>query len=105
MARRARDASMTGVRAQVLNFPAVCHPKFFPHDKYEGGSYQQNHDASVVDAIKMEFFLDLYLPNPTPDPDHSPLLSDSLKGTAPARMFIVFFVLVFPRCFKPPFPD
>ncbi|KAL2757944.1 hypothetical protein ACRALDRAFT_1074762 [Sodiomyces alcalophilus JCM 7366] len=73
-----------GLAAGALNFPAVCHPKFFPHDKYEGGSYQQNHDASVVDAIKMEFFLDLYIPNPTPDPGHSPLLADSLKGTAPA---------------------
>ncbi|ROT41549.1 esterase/lipase/thioesterase [Sodiomyces alkalinus F11] len=84
VARRARDAGMTGVRAQVLNFPATCHPKFFPHDKYEGGSYQQNIDASVVDAVRMEFFLDAYIPEPTPNPDHSPLLAESLKGMPPA---------------------
>lgn len=87
IALKARDAGISGIRAQVLNFPVTCHPKFFPADKYEYGSYQQNFDASVVSALKMEFFLDLYLPDPSPDADHSPLLAESLKGLPPARMF------------------
>lgn len=85
IAMKARDAGLTGIRGQVLNFPVTCHPKFFPSDKYEYGSYQQNHDASVVSLLKMEFFLDQYLPDPKPETDHSPLLAESLKGMAPAR--------------------
>ncbi|EGY13576.1 alpha/beta hydrolase fold-3 domain-containing protein [Verticillium dahliae VdLs.17] len=84
IAQKARDAGMTGVRGQILNFPVTCHPKFFPADKYEYGSYQQNHDASVVCARRMEFFLDLYLPDPQPHQDHSPLLAKTPKGLPPA---------------------
>ncbi|KAK4191006.1 Alpha/Beta hydrolase protein [Podospora australis] len=36
------DNNVTGIIGQVLSFPAVCHPKFFPRDKYEFGSWIQN---------------------------------------------------------------
>lgn len=77
---------MTGIIGQILNYPVTCHPKFFDavNDKYELGSYQQNHDASVVDVQKMEFFWDVYTSDPKPDPYHSPLLSKDLSRLPPA---------------------
>lgn len=75
---------MTGIIAQMLDYPVTCHPSFFPKDKYELNSYVQNHDATIVDAVKMEFFWDLYQKPAQPDPYHSPLLAKSLKGLPPA---------------------
>jgi hypothetical protein len=84
IALKAHTENLTGIVGQVLNFPVTCHPKFFPSDKYEFGSYQQNHDASVVSTLRMEFFWDAYLPDPKPDVMHSPLLAKSLRGLPPA---------------------
>lgn len=80
----ARDEGITGIVAQVLCFPVTCHPKFFPSDKYELGSYVQNRDAAIVDPIRMEWFLDHYMPEPTPDWRLSTLLTPSLKDLPPA---------------------
>jgi acetyl esterase/lipase len=91
MALKARDEGLTGVVGQVLNFPVTCHPKFFPHDKYELASYHQNYNASIVTALRMEWFWDCYLPKPTPHPYHSPLLADSLKGLAPVCTYYLSF--------------
>lgn len=66
----------------------TCHPKFFPTDRYELGSYRQNHNASVVSAVRMEWFLDHYMPEPTPDWRLSPLLAPSLKGLPPTCLLI-----------------
>lgn len=66
----------------------TCHPKFFPTDRYELASYRQNHNASIVTAIRMEWFLDHYMPEPTPDWRLSPLLAPSLKGLPPACLLI-----------------
>ncbi|RGP73562.1 ab hydrolase superfamily [Fusarium longipes] len=74
---------ITGLIAQVLHFPATCHPKFFPKDKYEFGSYMQNHDDATLSTLSMETFYDAYTPNPEPDYRHSPLLADSFKGLPP----------------------
>ncbi|KAM5352564.1 hypothetical protein ACJ41O_005286 [Fusarium nematophilum] len=84
----ARDEGISGVVAQVLCFPVTCHPKFLPTDKYELGSYQQNHDASVVNAARMEWFLDHYMPEPTPDWRLSCLLAPSLKDLPPALVLV-----------------
>lgn len=79
----ARDSNVTGVIGQVLNIPVTCHPKFFP-TKYENFSYAQNKDSSVVDASRMNWFWDQYMPNPKPDAYASPLLTTNLCGLPPA---------------------
>ncbi|KAF5008831.1 hypothetical protein FDECE_4910 [Fusarium decemcellulare] len=84
----ARDEGISGVVTQVLSFPVACHPKFHPTEKYELGSYKQNYNASVVNAVRMEWFLDLYMPEPTPDWRFSPLLAPSLKGLPPALVLV-----------------
>ncbi|KAI0179458.1 alpha/beta-hydrolase [Hypoxylon sp. FL1284] len=84
LAIMARDDGITGIVAQVIHFPTVCHPKFFPRDKYEFGSYIQNEENCVLSARRMEVFLDAYNPDPEPDHRHSPLLAASLKGLPPA---------------------
>ncbi|WXC42779.1 hypothetical protein QX201_002557 [Fusarium graminearum] len=74
---------ITGVVAQALHFPPSCHPKFFPTDKYEYGSYVQNCDDAILSTQRMETFYDAYAPNVKPDYRHSPLLADSFKGLPP----------------------
>ncbi|KAM0211383.1 hypothetical protein ACHAQI_005339 [Fusarium lateritium] len=74
---------ITGVIAQVLHFPPTCHPKFFPREKYEYGSYIQNYDDAVLSAINMETVYDAHTPNAKPDYRHSPLLAESLRGLPP----------------------
>ncbi|KPM35044.1 hypothetical protein AK830_g11522 [Neonectria ditissima] len=80
----ARDEDISGIVAQVLCFPVTCHPKFAPADKYELGSFRQNHDASIVTSARLEWFLDHYIPEPTPDWRLSCLLAPSLRGLPPA---------------------
>lgn len=48
------------------------------------GSYQQNSNDSVVTAARMEWFWDMYMPEPTADWRSSPLLAQSLKNLPPA---------------------
>ncbi|KAI9147521.1 Carboxylesterase NlhH [Paramyrothecium foliicola] len=84
LAIEARNHGISGLVAQVLHFPPVCHPKFSPKAKYEFGSYVQNGDTSVLDAIRMEAFADAYMPNAEPDHRHSPLLASSLENLPPA---------------------
>lgn len=72
--------------AQVLHFPITCHPKLFPKDKHEFGSYIQNRDNPVIGIIEMESVFDAYVgTDPAPDQRHSPLLADSLEGLPPTR--------------------
>ncbi|KAI8258750.1 hypothetical protein K4K58_003135 [Colletotrichum sp. SAR11_239] len=85
LAIECRDNGITGVIAQVLHFPIICHPKFFPREKYEYGSYIQNNDNPVISALAMEGALDAYLPKPTPDHRHSPILAKSLKDLPRTR--------------------
>ncbi|RWA12026.1 hypothetical protein EKO27_g3069 [Xylaria grammica] len=80
----ARDNGVSGIVAQVLHFPAVCHPKFYPRDKYEFGSHIQNTENCVLSTLRFEVFINAYIPNPTPDHRHSPLLAPSLAGLPPA---------------------
>ncbi|KAI9811857.1 MAG: hypothetical protein M1827_005208 [Pycnora praestabilis] len=87
-AMKARDEGLTGIIGQLLNIPVTCHPKHFPSDKYEYTSYKQNADASIIDAPKMLWFWDQYLPNAEPEVYASPLLAKSLKGLPPALVQI-----------------
>ncbi|KAI2631419.1 alpha/beta-hydrolase [Hypomontagnella submonticulosa] len=84
MAIMARDNGITGIIAQILHFPPVCHPKFFPRDKYEYGSYIQNAENCVLSVRRLEAFLDAYNPDSKPDYRHSPLLAESLADLPPA---------------------
>lgn len=90
-AMRLREEGVSGLLGQVLAFPVTCHPALLPSDKYELGSYRQCHDASIVDALKMEFFWDAYMPDEPgrvePRTWHSPLLADSLRGLPPTCEF------------------
>ncbi|KAF5023092.1 hypothetical protein F66182_4849 [Fusarium sp. NRRL 66182] len=78
-----RENGITGIIAQVLHFPPTCHPKFFPRDRYEYGSYIQNQDNAVLDTLNMETVYDAYVPNAKPDYRHSPLLARSHEGLPP----------------------
>lgn len=80
----ARNSNTSGVVGQVLNIPVTCHPKHFPYDKYEYGSYQQNKAASIVNAPKMDWFWDQYLPEGTAEVYASPLLEEHLENLPPA---------------------
>ena len=62
-----------------------CHPKFFPRDRYEYGSYIQNHNEAVLPALLMDLSVDAYVPNAVPDHRNSPLLAESLRGLPPTR--------------------
>ncbi|OAL33235.1 hypothetical protein AYO20_07552 [Fonsecaea nubica] len=84
LALMARDQNEPGIIGQVLNIPVTCHPDLFPRDKYEYGSYEQNDSASVVDAPKMHWFWEQYMPEVVPDVYASPLLSKSHAGLPPA---------------------
>lgn len=76
---------MSGIIGQVLNIPVTCHPDLFPRDRYEYGSYEQNKDASVVDAPKMNWFWEQYMPKIEPEVYAHPLLAKSHAGLPPAR--------------------
>jgi hypothetical protein len=80
----ARDNGVTGLIAQVLHFPPICHPKFIPSDRYEFGSYVQNADNAVLTTVRAEVFVDLYILNAKPDWRHSPLLAPSHANLPPA---------------------
>ncbi|OAP62321.1 hypothetical protein AYL99_04524 [Fonsecaea erecta] len=84
LAQKARDEGVSGIIGQILNIPVTCHPNHFPSDKYEGDSYRQNKDASIIDAPKMMWFWEQYLPDAQPDPYASPLLAKDLKNLPPA---------------------
>jgi len=82
----ARDKGVGGIIGQICNFPVTCHPKHQAGlaDRYELSSYQQNHNASVVSAAKMELFWNVYDPEARPEPYHSPLLAKNLSKMPPA---------------------
>ncbi|KAH7247855.1 Alpha/Beta hydrolase protein [Fusarium solani] len=84
VAVQARDDGLTGIVAQVLHFPLTCHPKFFPRDKYEFGSYIQNSENPVLSSVIYELTLDAHAPNAEHDWRHSPLLAKSHAGLPPA---------------------
>ncbi|KXJ90230.1 alpha/beta hydrolase fold-domain-containing protein [Microdochium bolleyi] len=85
LALEARNRGISGIIGQVLHFSMLCHPKLYPTDKYELGSYVQNWDTSIVGATSIELVLEAYLGTADPEPDwrHSPLLADSFEGLPP----------------------
>lgn len=56
LAIRARNEGMNGIVGQVLNIPVTCHPKLFPQEQYPYSSWEENKDAPIVDATRMQWF-------------------------------------------------
>ncbi|KAH8703863.1 lipase esterase family protein [Talaromyces proteolyticus] len=83
LALKFRNLSIPGIIGQILNIPVTCHPACFPQGKYEYISYKQNKNSPIVDANRMYWFWNQYLPDATPDPYASPLLAESLHGLPP----------------------
>lgn len=83
----ARDAGLP-LLAYVATFPVTVHPKYAPKDKYELKSFAENKNASVVNDVRLEWFTDMYMPEPCDDWRFSPLLAESLKGLPPAHIVV-----------------
>ncbi|KAF2802323.1 uncharacterized protein BDZ99DRAFT_483051 [Mytilinidion resinicola] len=86
---REEDA-LNGVIGQLLNIPVTCHPKQFPHDKYELNSYVQNAEAPTINGNMMianGYGKDQYYPEGGPDVRANPLLAATHAALPPARMF------------------
>lgn len=85
LAQMARDEKVSGVLGQVLNIPVTCHPAVFPAKEFEYGSWDQNKDASIIDAPKMQWLWDKYVSEAdAANPYASPLLAKDLSGLPPA---------------------
>jgi len=57
LALKLRDENgLHGIHGQILNLPATCHPKQFPHEKYELNSYEQNYDSPTINGKHMYWF-------------------------------------------------
>jgi hypothetical protein len=82
---KTRDENVSGVLGQILNIPALCHPKHFPRDKYEYGSFDQNADKGISDPSWAIFYWDLYLPTDEPEVYANPLLAPNLGTLPPTR--------------------
>ncbi|KAL3458859.1 alpha/beta hydrolase fold-domain-containing protein [Aspergillus heterothallicus] len=84
LALKCRDEGIGAILGQVLNIPDTCHPAYFPEDKYEYSSPEQNKDAPILTTEAVHWFWDLYCPKDGADPCASPLLATSHKGLPPA---------------------
>ncbi|KIA76019.1 lipase [Aspergillus ustus] len=84
LALKDRDEGINSILGQVLNFPDTCHPAYFPKDKYEYSSPNQNRDAPMLTTEVAHWFWDLYCPDGGADSNASPLLATSHKGLPPA---------------------
>ncbi|KAF9886577.1 hypothetical protein FE257_011349 [Aspergillus nanangensis] len=75
------EKALTGVVVgQLLNIPVLCHPDFFPHEKHELCSYDQNAQSPTVNGERMRWFWDQYYPHPTASMFASPLLARNFEG-------------------------
>lgn len=52
---------MSGVIGQILNFPATCHPQYYPTEKYKLESTVENANESIVTTETMRFFWEQYV--------------------------------------------
>jgi hypothetical protein len=51
-----RDEGIGAILGQVLNFPDICHPAYFPKDKYVYSSPEQNKDAPILNTEAAHWF-------------------------------------------------
>ncbi|PGG96713.1 hypothetical protein AJ79_09483 [Helicocarpus griseus UAMH5409] len=84
LALKARDEGITGIIGQVLNMPMICHPDFFPQDKYEYKSWFENEEEAVASAARALFHWNLYLPEKKPEVYANPILAESHANLPPA---------------------
>ncbi|OGE55132.1 hypothetical protein PENARI_c005G05075 [Penicillium arizonense] len=50
------QGGLDGIIGQLLNIPAVCHPKYFPHEKHTLESYRQNYTAPTTNSAHMHWY-------------------------------------------------
>lgn len=84
VARRARDRGASGVRLQVLVYPAVDPTMATP-------SYRRHGDDSyLVSALDMRWFWEQYVPDPAlrRSPDAGPIQAESLRDLPPALVLV-----------------
>ncbi|OAX85412.1 hypothetical protein ACJ72_00223 [Emergomyces africanus] len=84
LALKARDEGVTGILGQVLNMPMICHPDFFPRDKYEYKSWDENKEEAVASSTRALFHWNLYLPEGKPEVYANPILAESHANLPPA---------------------
>ncbi|KAL2823590.1 alpha/beta hydrolase fold-domain-containing protein [Aspergillus cavernicola] len=82
--RLKQEGGLNGVVGQLLNIPALCHPRFLPHKRHELRSYEQNAQSPTINGERMRWFWDQYLPNANPNALASPLLASQFDGLPPA---------------------
>ncbi|PGH04238.1 hypothetical protein GX51_03583 [Blastomyces parvus] len=88
LALKARDESITGIVGQILNMPMICHPDFFPREKYEYKSWNENKEEAVASSARAVFHWNLYLPEGKPEVYGNPILAESHANLPPALIQI-----------------
>ncbi|KKZ68834.1 hypothetical protein EMCG_00005 [[Emmonsia] crescens] len=88
LALKARDEGVTGILGQVLNMPMICHPDFFPQDKYEYKSWDEFKEDVVASSTNALFYWNLYLPEGKPEVYANPILAESHADLPPALIQI-----------------
>ncbi|EGC47049.1 lipase [Histoplasma capsulatum var. duboisii H88] len=91
LALKLRDEGITGVSGQVLNMPMICHPDFFPRDKYEYNSWDENNEDAATSSSRTLFHWNLYLPKGKPEVYANPILAESHANLPPALIQIAGF--------------
>ncbi|KAJ5924902.1 hypothetical protein N7454_007541 [Penicillium verhagenii] len=81
---REEEGGLKGIVGQLLNLPALCHPRYFPHAKHKLESYRQNAKAPTTNSSHMYWYWDQYYPDPQPNMLASPLLADHFHRLPPA---------------------
>ncbi|KAI6436311.1 hypothetical protein MCOR21_001226 [Pyricularia oryzae] len=95
VAIKAQDKGVAGIAAQILEFPLLCHPKFY--DKARSlrqeivSPAQCGSQKSQLPMNVLELFWDSYVPNAEVNTYHSPLLAEQLCLLPPTFIQIAGF--------------
>ncbi|TLD29001.1 hypothetical protein PspLS_03300 [Pyricularia sp. CBS 133598] len=95
VALKAQDKGVAGIAAQILEFPLLCHPKFY--DKARSfrqeivSPAQCGGQESQLPLNVLELYWDSYVPDAEVDTYHSPLLAEQLSLLPPTFIQIAGF--------------
>ncbi|KAI6370435.1 hypothetical protein MCOR25_004172 [Pyricularia grisea] len=92
VALKAQDKGVAGIAAQILEFPLLCHPKFY----HKARAFRQEivspaqcgGEKSQLPLNVLELYWDSYVPDADVDTYHSPLLAEQLSLLPPTFMQI-----------------
>ncbi|TLS24479.1 hypothetical protein PpBr36_08188 [Pyricularia pennisetigena] len=95
VALKAQDKGVAGIAAQILEFPLLCHPKFY----HKARSFRQEITSpaqcgtqkSQLPLNVLELYWDSYVPDAEVDTYHSPLLAEQLSLLPPTFIQIAGF--------------